>query len=188
MTWDRPFPSSARRACLFALFAPASLFSCSHVDGTLPRPAQKVDTADGEVHAVKSVQKYLREHRISGIQNQMAIVTALRAEEVLTDRIYYCLHQLVAGNRGRPAWRASPPTPQRAATRPRSSHESPTLVARRPCCGRRLTHPSHLSSPPTCMPCRHDRLDGPLWSSQRVRLYTCNQVKKERAEKRLTLG
>jgi len=26
---------------------------------------------------------------------------ALKAEEVLTTRIYYCLHQLVAGNRGR---------------------------------------------------------------------------------------
>jgi len=97
----------------------------------LPRPAQKVDTADGEVHAVKSVQKYLREHRISGIQNQMAIVTALRADEVLTDRIYYCLHQLVAGNRGRPAWRASPPTPQRAATRPRSSRDAPAVLAAR---------------------------------------------------------
>ena len=137
-------------------------------------PAQKVDTADGEVHAVKSVQKYLREHRISGIQNQMAIVTALQAEEVLTDRIYYCLHQLVAGNRGRP------PTPQRAVTRPRSSRDSPTLVARCPCCARRSTHPSHLSSPPTSMPCRHDRPDRPLWSSQRVRLSTFNQVKKGR--------
>ena len=137
-------------------------------------PAQKVDTADGEVHAVKSVQKYLREHRISGIQNQMAIVTALQAEEVLTDRIYYCLHQLVAGNRGRP------PTPQRAVTRPRSSRDSPTLVARCPCCARRSTHPSHLLSPPTSMPCRHDRPDRPLWSSQRVRLSTFNQVKKGR--------
>ena len=138
MTWDRPFPSSARRACLFALFALASSPS-SHVDGTLPRPAQKVDTADGEVHAVKSVQKYLREHRISGIQNQMAIVTALRAEEVLTDRIYYCLHQLVAGNRGRPAWRASPPTPQRAATRPRSSRDAPAVLAARLAHARRAT-------------------------------------------------
>jgi hypothetical protein len=96
-----------------------------------PELRKKVDTADGEVHAVKSVQKYLREHRISGIQNQMAIVTALRADEVLTDRIYYCLHQLVAGNRGRPAWRASPPTPQRAATRPRSSRDAPAVLAAR---------------------------------------------------------
>lgn len=62
---------------------------------------QKVDVADSENHAVRHVQKYLRDHRISGIQNQMYIIMALHAEEVFTDRIYYCLHQLVAGNRGR---------------------------------------------------------------------------------------
>ena len=65
-----------------------------------PFRTQKVDTADSEAHAVKSVQKYLRDNKINGIANQMTIVVALRGEEVLTDRIYYCLHQLVAGNAG----------------------------------------------------------------------------------------
>lgn len=65
-----------------------------------PELRKKVDVADSENHAVRHVQKYLRDHRISGIQNQMYIIMALHAEEVFTDRIYYCLHQLVAGNRG----------------------------------------------------------------------------------------
>ena len=35
-----------------------------------------------------------------GIGNQMNILFALKAEEVLSDRVWYCVHQLVAGNSG----------------------------------------------------------------------------------------
>mmetsp|Transcript_39856 Transcript_39856/g.105290 ORF Transcript_39856/g.105290 Transcript_39856/m.105290 type:complete len:123 (+) Transcript_39856:104-472(+) len=65
-----------------------------------PELRKRVDAADSEVHAVKAVQRYMRDNKIIGIQNQMHIITALKEEEVFTDRVYFCLHQLVAGNRG----------------------------------------------------------------------------------------
>ena len=46
---------------------------------------------------MKKVQKYLREHHITGIQSQMRIASALKGEGVLTDRVWYTLHTLIAG-------------------------------------------------------------------------------------------
>ena len=47
---------------------------------------------------MKTFQKYLKDNKITGIANQMNVLMALKAEEVLSDRVWYCLHQLVAGN------------------------------------------------------------------------------------------
>ena len=47
---------------------------------------------------IKKVQRYLKNNGINGIANQMKIAMALRGEHVLSDRVWYCLHQLIAGN------------------------------------------------------------------------------------------
>ena len=53
---------------------------------------------NSDQHRIKSIQKYLRENQITGIANQMRIAMALRAEGVLSDRVWYTLHTLIAGN------------------------------------------------------------------------------------------
>ena len=40
----------------------------------------------------------MKENGIQGIQNQMRIAMALKAEGVLTDRVWYTMHTLIAGN------------------------------------------------------------------------------------------
>ena len=54
-----------------------------------PLTEQKVDLGDSDVHKVKTVQKYLKDNKITGIGNQMNVLMALKAEEVLSDRVWY---------------------------------------------------------------------------------------------------
>ena len=60
--------------------------------------AQAVDLANSDQDRIKKTQKYLKENGIQGIQNQMRIAMALKAEGVLTDRVWYTMHTLIAGN------------------------------------------------------------------------------------------
>lgn len=63
-----------------------------------PPRAQDIDLANDDIARVKKFQKYLRENMITGIQSQMKIAMALKAEGVLTDRVWYTVHTLIAGN------------------------------------------------------------------------------------------
>ena len=60
--------------------------------------AQDIDTANSDIHRIKRIQKYLRDSNINGIANQMNIAVALYGEGVLSDRVWYTLHTLIAGN------------------------------------------------------------------------------------------
>ena len=60
--------------------------------------AQDVDLGNSDVHRIKRIQKYLKDNNITGIQNQMRIAMGLKAEGVLSDRVWYTLHTLIAGN------------------------------------------------------------------------------------------
>ena len=62
------------------------------------RVTQDIDLGNSDVHRIKRFQKYLRDNQIMGIQNQMRIAMALRAEQVLSDRVWYTMHTLIAGN------------------------------------------------------------------------------------------
>ena len=62
------------------------------------RVTQDIDLGNSDVHRIKRFQKYLRDNQIMGIQNQMRIAMALKAEGVLTDRVWYTMHTLIAGN------------------------------------------------------------------------------------------
>merc|ERR1740138_1605924 len=59
---------------------------------------QRRNLGDHDIKRIKSIQKYIKDNHISGIQSQMRIAMGLRAEGVLTDRVWYTLHTLIAGN------------------------------------------------------------------------------------------
>ena len=69
----------------------------SHASRVARFYSQEIDLANDDISRVKKVQKYLRENHITGIQSQMRIASALKGEGVLTDRVWYTLHTLIAG-------------------------------------------------------------------------------------------
>ena len=60
--------------------------------------AQDVDLANDDIARIKKIQKYLKDNSITGIANQMRIAQGLKGEGVLSDRVWYTLHTLIAGN------------------------------------------------------------------------------------------
>lgn len=54
--------------------------------------------ANGDRDRIRKLQKYLKENMITGIQNQMSILTALKLEGVVSDRVHYACHTLIVGN------------------------------------------------------------------------------------------
>ena len=60
--------------------------------------AQEIDLANDDIARIKKFQKYLKENSITGIQAQMRIAVALNSEGVLSERVWYTLHTLIAGN------------------------------------------------------------------------------------------
>ena len=64
----------------------------------LARAAQDIDLANDDIARVKKFQKYLKDNGIMGLANQMKIYYGLKAEGVLSDRVAYTLHTLIAGN------------------------------------------------------------------------------------------
>lgn len=88
---DRPYDggsqlSQYRRMCL------------GDLGDEFPKLRKDVDLADSDIHRIKKIQKYLKDKSITGIQNQMRIAIALQNEGVLSDRVWYTLHTLIAGN------------------------------------------------------------------------------------------
>ena len=64
----------------------------------LLRRLQDIDLANGDRDRIRKLQKYLKDNHISGIQNQMRILIALKLKGVLSDRVHYTAHTLIAGN------------------------------------------------------------------------------------------
>ena len=54
--------------------------------------------ANDDVRRIRAIQQYLKDNGIFTLQKQMQIAMALRAEGVLSDRVWYTLHTLIAGN------------------------------------------------------------------------------------------
>ena len=63
-----------------------------------PLAPQDIDLADNDIKRIQKIQKYMKDNGVSGIQNQMKIACALKQEGVLSDRVWYTLHTLIAGN------------------------------------------------------------------------------------------
>ena len=59
---------------------------------------QDIDLANGDRDRIRKLQKYLKDNQISGIQNQMRILIALKLEGVMSDRVHYTCHTLIVGN------------------------------------------------------------------------------------------
>ena len=59
---------------------------------------QDIDKANDDIARIKKIQKYLKDNNKTGIGNQMPIAMALKSEGVLSDRVWYTLHTLIAGN------------------------------------------------------------------------------------------
>ena len=57
-----------------------------------------MDVANDDIRRIRVIQQYLKDNGIFTLQKQMQIAMALRAEGVLSDRVWYTLHTLIAGN------------------------------------------------------------------------------------------
>ena len=59
---------------------------------------QAIDEGHDDVKRIKTVAKYLKDNSMQSIQSQMRIAMALKEEGVLSERVWYTLHTLIAGN------------------------------------------------------------------------------------------